>query len=358
MPTQIRSTRDGLVQVDGYRQDLAVGETIAVSLSDNTGVRTYKWQLIGRPELSVAGGAGPEPVLLGRTATASFVVDSDVPSGRDGSYLVSCLVNEGLPTQAEYRAVLARLASVALLNGKTLRIPAFQESAEDTQDAGINAGWAKHFNRWCRYSLEMTTSGTGPDFMTHRVGDGIIGDVTTSKQDRVYLAGQQRAGSNVVYAAHYTVNRLVAIPVLFPKMGTFKSIVQRTSDAIGTVLCGLYDNTSYLYPGRLRCAVEFSTAVASTRHDVDVNQPIVPGMYWAVTMGSSAAIKQHNINAYDCYPFLGWIGDLSNIYPGVAIRHDYAWTGALPAQFPQSAPTVINADLVTVLPSFFFRWRG
>src|SRR2546425_7263024 len=98
---QIKSvkTPPGGAPVVGWREDLAIGDVLVFSLTSNVGVSSFKWELVGRPEGSVAGGAGPEPVFLGAGATASITVDSDTPYPRDGTYDVQCTVNDGTPTR-------------------------------------------------------------------------------------------------------------------------------------------------------------------------------------------------------------------------------------------------------------------
>jgi hypothetical protein len=102
--TKIRSTRNAATPIDGAREDLVAGETIACSLVGlvQTPV-SYEWQCIGRPEGSVVGGSGANPWPLGNGASCAFVVDADgtASSGGagnatiDGTYVVQCTVNKG-----------------------------------------------------------------------------------------------------------------------------------------------------------------------------------------------------------------------------------------------------------------------
>jgi hypothetical protein len=47
---QIRSVRNGLNPVIGWRQDLDQGDAIYMALTDYTGVSSLQWWMVGRPE--------------------------------------------------------------------------------------------------------------------------------------------------------------------------------------------------------------------------------------------------------------------------------------------------------------------
>ena len=111
---QIVSTRNGATSITGWRQDLVIGDVMAMQLTDTTGVSSYRWELVGRPEGSTAGGPGPEPILLSTGATAGFTVDSDVGMIRDGTYIVHCTLNGGTPTETVISVGLARLAALGV----------------------------------------------------------------------------------------------------------------------------------------------------------------------------------------------------------------------------------------------------
>src|SRR3954470_8908032 len=111
---QIHSTRDGAAGVDGYRQDLAVNEVVGLSLTSLVGVSSVRWELLGVPEGSSAGGGGPEPILLAVAPTASFTVDNDADVPLDGSYVVRAPINPGSPGEEHKPTVLARLSGLTV----------------------------------------------------------------------------------------------------------------------------------------------------------------------------------------------------------------------------------------------------
>ncbi len=157
----IRSTLDGSDEEDGWRQDLEEDQEVELSLSNTRGVSSYKWEIIGRPEGSVAGGDGPEPIYLGNGSTASFDVDNDngdFPT--DGTYIIQCTVNAGTPTETRLKVGMARLSSVTLDDGRTLRKPGGFEVNEDTSDPDVRQGWATQMNRWYQAFIEATASTT------------------------------------------------------------------------------------------------------------------------------------------------------------------------------------------------------
>jgi hypothetical protein len=157
---QIHSLRNGGTPIDGYREDLVQGDTVLCSLTSSTGVSTFRWEIIGRPEGSVAGGSGPEPCSLGTGATGSFVVDTDAPPVYlDGSYLVQCTLNENTPTETRISAMLVRLNIAITPDGKPLRILAGYEVNQDTADPLVQQGYAKMINRWFRL---VAAGGTPP----------------------------------------------------------------------------------------------------------------------------------------------------------------------------------------------------
>ena len=159
---RINSTRNGSSLLGGYREDLAIGDVIVVSLSNNKGVSTYKWELIGRPEGSTAGGSGPEPVLLGTGTTASFTVDDDSGFPRDGSYVVRVTLNAGAPTATQLKAVLARVTGHTISGSRKLRkVGAGEGLGDDTSVATVNQGWATQVNRAIQFAIENSGGGGG-----------------------------------------------------------------------------------------------------------------------------------------------------------------------------------------------------
>jgi hypothetical protein len=145
---QIVSTRNGSSSITGWRQDLVIGDVVSLSLTNNTGVSSYRWELAGRPEGSVAGGTGPEPCLLGTGATASFTVDSDSGMIRDGTYIIHCTLNGGTPTDTIIRVGMARLAPGLSFNGLPLRKLGGFERDEDTHEPLVAQESTKMLDRW------------------------------------------------------------------------------------------------------------------------------------------------------------------------------------------------------------------
>lgn len=145
---QIVTTINGATPITGWRQDLTSGDTIGLSLSSAAGVSSFSWQLVGRPEGSSAGGTGPEPVSLGTSSTASFIVDADGTYPLDGTYIVHCLLNGGSPSQATVSVGVARLSTRTTPDGRLLRKLGAGEVDEDTSVANCNQGYATMINRW------------------------------------------------------------------------------------------------------------------------------------------------------------------------------------------------------------------
>ncbi len=169
MSGDIRSTLNGINPVDGYREDAAQGDAVALSLVNLTFVpASYKWEMIGRPEPSTAGGAGPLPISLGTAATASFTVDTDVGAViEDGVYLIRCTLNGNSPSQQVIEAGLARMApgvSIPGLSGALLlrKLAVFENIGMDTATPQYLAGWAKQLNRWLELIREIATTPPAP----------------------------------------------------------------------------------------------------------------------------------------------------------------------------------------------------
>jgi len=155
--TKIRSTRNAATPIDGYREDLAAGETIACSLTNLPQTpASYEWICYGRPEGSTVGGGGTNPWLLGTGASCAFTVDADGTNvGLDGSYQIQCTVNKGSTLETRFSVTLARPTTVQLpgLSGnRTLRKLGMFESLEDTgSQPGVLAGWFTHMARWLEW---------------------------------------------------------------------------------------------------------------------------------------------------------------------------------------------------------------
>ena len=161
----IVSTRNGSNPVTGWRQDLAADESIGLSITGLTTLpASYDWEMVGRPEGSAAGGAGPEPVSLGTSSTASFTVDNDSgPFPTDGTYIVHCTLNAGSPTQTVLTIGLARLNSRTTPDGRPLRKLGGGEVDEDTSVANRQQGYATMLDRWLGLGTGGGATGaTGP----------------------------------------------------------------------------------------------------------------------------------------------------------------------------------------------------
>jgi hypothetical protein len=165
---QIVSTRNGGTPITGWRQDLAIGDVVALALSETTGVSSYRWQIIGRPEGSTAGGSGPEPCVLGTGATAGFTVDGDSgPIPCDGTYIVGCVLNGGGPSETLITVGLTRVVAGLTYSGLPLRRLGGFESMEDTSGQYVRQGWATMLNRWLGYVATLTGGGGGSSGRWH-----------------------------------------------------------------------------------------------------------------------------------------------------------------------------------------------
>lgn len=161
---QIQSSRNAGGNVVGYRDDLHVNDTLILSLTNTVEVTSIGWLLIGRPELSVAGGSGPNPWPLGSSLTATLVVDNDSGAQRDGTYTVAAIINQGSPNQLVLTTILARNSGLVIpgvIGDLTLRKLGVFEALEDTSVNELLAGWATQINRWLEYT-RLYAGGGGP----------------------------------------------------------------------------------------------------------------------------------------------------------------------------------------------------
>lgn len=162
--TKVRSTRNAATPIDGAREDLVAGETIACSLVSLPQVPvSYEWLCVGRPEGSVVGGGGTNPWPLGNGPSCAFVVDADgTPTAggagnatTDGTWVVQCTVNKGSRLETRFSVILARDTPIqlpGLLANRSLRKPGMFESLEDTiSQAGVIPGWSTMTNRWLEW---------------------------------------------------------------------------------------------------------------------------------------------------------------------------------------------------------------
>jgi hypothetical protein len=163
---QIQSTRNGAGLVVGYREDLAQNDVVVLALTSMRGVSSVRWELIGRPELSSAGGVGSNPWQLGTSDAVAFTVDIDAPPvHRDGTYTVQATINPGSPGEVRKTIILRRLTGLTIPAPGGTRLPLAKlggfESLEDTSVQDLFAGWATMLNRWLEYIRSFAGGGTG-----------------------------------------------------------------------------------------------------------------------------------------------------------------------------------------------------
>lgn len=110
----------------GPNLDLPINTLVTLTNNDNTGVTTWNWSFITRPEGSAAA------IASASSATSTFTPDVE------GTYLIQLVVNQALVTQASGRTV------AAVLFVKTRqRAPAGREATE----ADATLGWSLANNR-------------------------------------------------------------------------------------------------------------------------------------------------------------------------------------------------------------------
>jgi len=169
-----------LVQIDGApgsNTTLQPGQTVTFSNQNNTGVTTWKWELLDIPAASSA------------TLTAPTAATTNLTLDKQGSYLVRLTVNEGLATQ-DINAAVAAIRQVR----SRIRVPAAGESLE------VNAtdGWAAARNRDLIKLDELLSGGatqmgalinadTPPDTVSWKRGDLVametVVDINSSAGD-------------------------------------------------------------------------------------------------------------------------------------------------------------------------------
>lgn len=204
----------------GWRQDLNAGDVLVLSLTSTVGVSSYRWLLVGRPEGSNAGGAGPEPVLLGTGATASFTVDSDPGGGSlptDGTYIIHCVVNGGSPTETVITVGMARL-NAATIDGLALRFLGGFEVFEDTSDPNVKQGWTTMLNRLLRRAIQGSSS-----------ADAAVPAALRQKNEW-YVWGRRLSDSSGGDTGGLSLTNtspqgvMISIPEFFPRAGTITAL--------------------------------------------------------------------------------------------------------------------------------------
>jgi hypothetical protein len=176
-----------------WSQAAQAGNAVAFALSDTTAVDTFDWRLLGRPEGSVAGGSGPEPISLGTAQTCSVTADIA------GTYIIGCILNGGSPSETLKTAGVAVLETITDPSGRPLRLLGPMESDQDSSNPAIRAGWVKMLNRWLRllsggisggtdqHDVRASSSDTAPGFLDTKLaaGDNIALESTTVAGVRV-----------------------------------------------------------------------------------------------------------------------------------------------------------------------------
>jgi hypothetical protein len=145
---KIHSTRNGVSPVDGFREDLAQADVVALSLTSMVGVSGVRWTLVDRPEGSSAGGGGPLPITLAVAPTASFTVDADAGAFHvDGTYVVQATINEGTPSETTLQAALARVTNLTIPAAgggtRTVRKPSIWEAYQDPFAVALTTSLAR-----------------------------------------------------------------------------------------------------------------------------------------------------------------------------------------------------------------------
>ncbi len=348
----IKSTRNWILPIIGYREDLVSGDLVQLSLTDCTGVTSYQWELVGRPEGSTAGGVGPEPVLLSTNQEANFIVDTDLVTMKlDGSYLVRCALNGGCPGNATLTALFVRVASSTLADGRNLRIPAAMESNEDTALVAVYQGYSKAINRWLQ-KLATTSSAMKRGWHGFREGNPVVGDLTLPHPDYVDYIGDDGPSSNPGPQAVVS-DTLVASPFVISKVIQITHLLTASNGASNSALCkgyfAIYSNTlKGLYPQtRLWSAEQTAVATHGVIFSLAVSVTFQPGLYWLVSVFNAAAIAGGAAltcveTGHRAFPWFGDRSDFASTNIGVGWKHAFAYAQP-PLAFPISAPVVFFA---------------
>jgi len=355
----IQTTRNGINSVIGYRQDLVPADVIGASLTNNTGVVSYEWQLIGRPEGSGAGGAGPEPISLGFAPSASFTVDGDASAFLDGTYLLQCIVNGRSPTETRIRVALVRMSPSALADGSTLRHLGANETSEDTSLPTRRQGFANMANRLLR---GVVSAIKGPEGAL--MGNPSAEDTWTgSRPNNVHLVGQRTALLGDVVAALPAANLLYAVPwVLGVEARLARLLLKQRAGTTGNMRFGVYGNVAKsLYPGALLYDSGSLAFAGGTRVVASPNIRLPVGVAWLVLQFDATAIANavtvDHLKSTAMPPVLGTASDLLDA-GGAGVNFGVAWThalafGALPATFPDTSPTQIKTSTAPNVPTAY-----
>lgn len=365
----IRSLRNGGTQIDGYRDDLAASDVITLSLTSIVGVSSYLWRLLARPELSTAGGAGPEPIILGTSKTATFTVDVDGTMPMDGAYVADCLVNYGTPTQTSIQGLLVRKNTATTSDGRSLRMLGYGEREHDTAlAASIRAGYGTDWSRWTRKIVDTFSAGSslggGPNgvHITTRAVDGVF---TGAQPDQYYLPGEWK-GSYTGGITNPATGTIWAVPLYLPMGGTIDKLKQKlhSGSGLGSALlrCGIYTNSATgVYPSARLLDYEMSFVSSDTMKAFTLPTPLAlpPALYWAVATANMGTITGafKGPRCAGMWPILGHGKSTmlnADLVAGVAWSHAFTY-GALPATFPSSSPSVVLYNTQDAILSFLYR---
>lgn len=364
--TSIASTR-GATRIVGYREDLVAGETVTLALTDTLPAASeYRWEILGRPEGSTAGGAGPEPISLGASATASFVVDTDAGYAKDGTYKIQCTFKAGT-TERRTTALLVRLSPVTMANGLKLRHLAACETAGDTSVTTVRSTYATMFVRWLQFLDQSARYVGAPDVDGFRISNAINDTYTGVNPDRVYInlgwGGcdfQSSTGPGTSVAGQI---KATGIPVA--KAGIFKSFLwYRAGGTAGgdpRIRIALYSNkTKTNYPDALLWDSGDVQVPTTGRYVITCNLAVPPGLYWLAWQVNADYLSKSvttnvggYINAFGCGQF-GYAN--AGPLPGET-RFIYGYnnnTGTFVA-FPATWPSVISQVLLNCCV-IGFRW--
>lgn len=373
----IQSSRNGGSNISGYREDLAAGDTLVFSLTSYAGLQTTDWAVFGRPEFSVAGGAGPNPYSLGNSSTSTFVVDSDTGAvRRDGTYLVVCIINQGSPNQTRKDIIVSRLSglTIAAPGGTVpLRKLAPFESLEDTSVAALLAGWATQINRW----LELLRSGTGgggsissSSFVVENgvASTGTPGGAAAYNADFLEVLGQFTQPPTAVSGSLPVGNLAYCSPFVLGSPRQLDALYYRSngSGSGGDFMrAGIYTNLAGAWYPNARLFDSGAVAGATIRVPVATSMALNfdPGLYWLVVQVNASWNSSSK-------PLLGY--DSSFRYsPGVVLGNGggdpvvggflVGWTndlgsfGVLPSTFPTAGGLAAYNN--AYLPNLFARWK-
>jgi hypothetical protein len=371
---KITTLLNGASAVIGAREDLAQADAVTLALTDNTGVSSYRWEIIGRPEYSVAGGAGgPSPWLLGTGATASFTVDSDSGSVHlDGTYEVWCIVNIDTPTETRIRVLLARKTALTIpaLGGGTrsLRKLGMFEQLDDTISIlNVLGGWSTMMNRWLEYLTGVGGGGGGFP------GYGVVGNLSQIDIGDAAVAGALATVSRADHQHPFPAPILVVDVLSAGVIGSSPRAaredhahkgVHSVNGQFGDVVTdtfpgyGLAGSLSQIDIGDTAVAgVATTLARADHQHPFPVPTVINPVAPTSALGSSTKAAREdhahagvHTVNGLSgdvvlasTFPGYGVAGDLSQIDVGdAAAAGGLAVVARADHQHPLPVPTVIN----------------